>query len=308
MSDLPTLRQLECFEALAKARSFREAAERLSISQPALSAQIRALEDRLNLSLIERRSTGAALTPVGREMLHHIEKTLTAARSLGDFARGARRSLSGRLRLGVSPTVGPYLLPLVVARLHRQHPALRLVIRESPPLSLVRELAEGDHDAVIAQAPVDEAAFSVRDLFRERLLLLVAADHPLAGGESAPVEALGGLEVLTLDRRYQLHEQAASLCETFGARLSTDYEGGSLDALRLMVGMGAGVTFAPELYARSEVRPDGDVVALPLRGRAVFRRICLAWRRSAADIRPMEILAEVAVGAFEELTRTPLRR
>jgi LysR family hydrogen peroxide-inducible transcriptional activator len=278
------------------------------MSQPALSAQIRALEDRLKLTLIERRSTGAALTPVGRETLARARRVLEEARALVDFARGARQALSGRMRLGVSPTVGPYLLPLVVARLHRQHPELRLVIRESPPRALARELEEGDHDAVLIQAPVDGATLTVRPLFRERLLLLVAADHPLAGGESAPVEALAGLDVLTLDPRYQLHDQTAALCRTFGARLSSDYQGGSLDALRLMVGMGAGVAFAPELYARSEVRPGGDVVALPVRGRAVWRGVSLAWRRSLSDAAPMQTLGDVAAAAFAELTAGPLAR
>jgi LysR family hydrogen peroxide-inducible transcriptional activator len=306
MKELPTIRQLECFVALAAARSFRRAAEQLGLSQPSLSAQIRNLEATLGLTLVERRASGAELTPIGREALAHAQVALQAARAIGDFAHGAQQKLSGRIRLGVSSTIGPYLLPRVVARLHRSHPDLRLFVRESSPETLSRELHEGKHDAILVQLPLRGEGMRVEELFRERLLVLLAADHPLATGATVAVETLAGQEVLTLDARFGLSQQAADLCRTFGARLSQDYEGGSLDALRLMVGMGAGLAFAPELYVRSEVRPGGDVVARPLKGRAIHRLIGLAWRRSVQDAAPLERLAETAREAFAELTGGPL--
>ncbi len=298
----PTLRQLACFAALAETRSFRRAAERIGVSQPSFSAQIKALEDALSLALVERRSSGAELTPVGRDVLARAQVVLDAARELDAFARNAQKRLSGRIRLGVSPTVGPYLLPEVVARLHRSHPDLRLFIRESPPADLRRELVEGTHDAVLIQLPVNLEGVVVEELYRERLLLILAADHPLAESEQIPPDRLAGLDVLTLDTRYQLHEQVAGLCEVYGARLLTDYEGASLDALRLMTGMNAGVAFVPELYARSEVRAGGDVAVRPIRGRALHRRIGLAWRRSFRDPEALRLLADIARGAFQRLT------
>lgn len=306
MEKLPTIRQLEAFVALAAARSFRRAAERIGVSQPSLSAQIRSLEETLGVALVERRASGAALTPLGREALVHAQAALEAARAVARFAAGARDRLSGRLRLGVSSTVGPYLMPRVVATLHAADPDLRLFVRESAPETLARELREGLHDGVIAQLPLTGEGLCVEELFRERLLVLVPVDHPLAAGPAAPVEALAGQDLLTLDARFELSRQAADLAATFGARLSADYEGGSLDALRLMVGMGAGIAFAPELYVRSEVRPGGDVAARPLRGRSVQRVIGLAWRRSFADAEAMARIAAAARDAFAALTAPPL--
>lgn len=302
MGDLPTIRQLECFVVLAASRSFRRAAEELGMSQPSLSVQIRNLEGSLGLTLVERRAVGAELTPVGREALEHAQTALQSVRAMTTFATNAQVRLTGRLRLGVSSTIGPYLLPEVVARLHRSFPDLRLYVRESAPAVLVRELIEGGHDAVLVQLPVRAEQCHVEELFRERLLVLLAADHPLAASPAVPVDALAGQDVLTLDASYGLSQQAADLAETFGARLSTDYQTGSLDALRLMVGMGAGLALAPELYVRSEVRPNGDVVARPLKGRSIHRLIGMCWRRSVQDDTSMNKLAETARAAFAALT------
>jgi LysR family hydrogen peroxide-inducible transcriptional activator len=301
-----SLRQLRCLIALAEAQSFRAAAARTGISQPSFSAQIRNLEEALGLSLVERRAGGAALTAIGRETLLRAYAVVDAARGLEEFASAAHASLSGRLRLGVSPTIGPYLLPHVVGRLHRRHPDMRLLIREDAPAALSRQLVEGDHDAVIAQAPLREDGLTTTPLFRERLLLIVAADHPLARAGTVSPEHLAGLEVLTLDPRFELRTQVQALCETFGAKLSRDYEGSSLDALRLMTGMNAGVAFVPELYARSEVRPGGDVVALALRGRALHRLITLAWRRSLPETSALERLGALSREAFAALTGAAL--
>jgi LysR family hydrogen peroxide-inducible transcriptional activator len=306
MSELPTIRQMECLVVLAACRSFRRAAHQLGMSQPSLSVQIRNLEATLGLSLVERRATGAELTPVGREALLHAEAALQAARALGAFAASAQGRLSGRIRLGVSSTIGPYLLPGVVARLHRHHPDLRLLVRESAPTTLATELANGVHDAVLVQLPLRAEGCQVEELFRERLLVLLAADHPLAAAPTVPVEALAGQSVLALDERYQLSQQVSELCRTFGATRADDYQSGSLDSLRLMVGMGAGIAFAPELYVRSEVRPGGDVVARPLKGRAVHRLIGLAWRRSVQETAVMARLGDYAREAFADLTRGPL--
>ena len=306
MADLPTVRQLECFVALAACRSFSRAAESLGISQPALSAQIRALEDLLGVPLVERRATGADLTPLGRESLPYAEAALDANRAFAAQTARAQCRLHGRTRLGVSSTVGPYLLPEVVARLHRSHPDMRLIIRESAPETLTRELLDGVHDAIVVQLPIRAEGLQIEELYRERILILLAADHPLAAQPHVPAERLAGERVLALDDRFQLGCQAAELCRAVNAELAEDYRGGSLDALRLMVGMGAGVALAPELYVRSVVRLGGDVVARPLRGRAIHRMVGLAWRRSFTDRATMEELARVARETFAKLTSVPL--
>lgn len=295
-----TLRQLACLTALADTRSFRRAAQDMGLSQPSFSAQIRGLEAALSLTLAERRSAGAEITPVGREVLAHARAVEAATQALADFAAGARTTPAGRIALGVSPTIGPYLLPETIAALARLAPALKLTIREAPPLDLRRELAQGRHDAILTQM-ADDAAFEGEELFRERLLLMMSNDHPLAAHDRVPPEALAGRAVLTLDSRHLLHAQVARLCETFGAHVSTDYEGASLDALRRMTARSQGLAFAPELYIRSEAPEGGAVVARPLARRALHRRIGLMWRRSTADPAALRLLAQAARSAFGAL-------
>jgi LysR family hydrogen peroxide-inducible transcriptional activator len=302
-----SIRQCACLSAIAASRSFRRAADALGMSQPALSAQVRALETALGVTLVERRTTGAELTPVGRDLLDHAQRVLAAARGLTDAAATARDRLTGRLRLGVSPTIGPYLLPEVMGRLKTAQPGLTLAVREAPPVELRRELVDGRLDAAMLQLPAPEEALTVEELFRERLLLMLAADHPLAAAPTVRPADLGGLEVLTLDARYQLHDQVGGLCDAFGARLSNAYEAASLDSLRRMTAMGAGVAFAPELYVRSELRPGGEVVARGIRGRALHRRIGLARRRSAPDGGALGLIGQIARDAFAALTARPLR-
>lgn len=276
-----TLRQLRALAALAETGNFRRAAERLGITQPSLSAQIAGLEAALGTALIERSRHGALPTPAGREAVRRARGICEAVTAMADSFATPERSLGGALRLGASPTVGPYLLPSVVARLRAEYPGLSLLIREGPPAALAGDLAEGVHDLALLQLPVREAALEAEEVLREPLYLVLPAGHPLAAEERVRPEALAGLEVLTLDPRFRLHDTVTELCDRYGARVLGGYEGTSLDALRLMTGMAMGVTFLPALYVRSEIRGD-EVVARPLAGRTVARRIGLAWRRSAA--------------------------
>lgn len=293
-----TLKQLRALQVVAQERAFRRAAERLGITQPSLSAQIDALEEALGARLLERGRTGAVTTPAGREALRRAREIVAAVDALVDAvaASGDRE-----LRLGVSPTIGPYLLPAAVAHLHRSDPGLRLYIREAPPRSLADQLAEGEHDVIMTHLPLARADLAEEELFRERLLLVVARDHPLASVPEVRREHLGGLEILSLDARYQLHDQVAELCETFGARFQRAYEGTSLDALRLMTGLGMGATFLPALYVRSEIRNDSEVVARHLVGRRIDRRIGLVRRAASAKEGAIARLAQVLRETFSAL-------
>lgn len=296
-SDL-SLRQLRCLCAVAEMGSFRRAAERLGITQPSLSAQIQGLETALGRTMVERSHAGALLTPEGREVERRARDILDRVGALSDAVRN--RS-SGTFRLGVTPTVGPYLLPSVVARLHETDPDLKLYIREAATRALAIELAEGRHDAVVTQLPLNSPDLASEDLFRERLLLIVARDHPLASKPEIEREDLKGLEVLSIDRNFQLHDQVAALCESFGARFQRNYEGTSLDALRLMTGLGMGVTFLPALYVRSEIRVGSEVVSREISGRSIYRTIGLAYRRSSGRSPVTERLAEALRETYRSL-------
>ena len=283
MRDLPTLRQLEYFVALVETGSFRAAAERCGISQPSLSVQLATLEKRLGQRLVERGRAGVIPTLAGREVHDRARAVLDAAQAMVDRFDLPRNGLSGTIRFGASGTLGPYLLPHVIARLHARHPELQLYIRESSPEVLTAGLASGDYDMILVQLPVRGDATPLR-LFREPLQVVVARDHPFAGRDRIRRDELRGQTVLALGPAFGLHQQVVDLCETLGAELRADYEGNSLASMRLMVGMGMGIAFLPALYVRSEIGPDDrDVTIVPLEGPRILRSIGLVIRRHSAD-------------------------
>lgn len=275
-----TLRQLRYFIALSEAGHYRKAAERVGVSQPSLSQQILSLETALDLALVERGQRGAVLTPGGREVLEHARKVVEEAEALQALAHSSREGLSGTVRLGASPTLGPYFLPYVVRRLRRVCPGLKLIIRDAAPDVLQDELLAGRHDLILAQLPLHSRDLVSERLFREPLKLAVAQDHPLAAMDRAEDRDLAAQDMLALPRGYPLHAQIVGLCDEMGAHLRHDYEGTSLDTLRQMTALNMGVSFLPALYVRSEVsKGAGDVAILSFRNDRFTRSVGVAWRR-----------------------------
>jgi LysR family transcriptional regulator, hydrogen peroxide-inducible genes activator len=282
MANLPTIRQLRYFCSLAETRHFRRAAEAMGVSQPSLSLQIANLETLLGTALVERGRGPVTLTPAGREVLALARRTLDDAQEILDVAAAMRGGLSGTIRLGVSPSLGPYFLPRIVGHLHQGFPELRLYIRERTPRLLREELLDGTHDMILSQLPLQGGDLHVRRLFSEALLLVAPPDHPLSGKGSVALGDLAGLQVLSLGPDFVLHDQIAAICADHGANLLRDYEGTSLDALRQMVAMGMGVTFMPQLYVTSEISPrELAVVALPMPRGHFSRSVGLVWRRGS---------------------------
>lgn len=300
MTTDPTLRQLSYFVALAETRHYRHAAERVGISQPSLSQQIVGLEAALGVTLVERGRRGAVLTPQGRTILDQARRVLDEVDHLKALAQEARDGVSGTIRLGSTPTLGPYLLPQVMRRLHESWPTLKVVIRDAPPAALQEELLGGRLDLILTQLPVPSADTETMRLFREPLKLAMAREHPLAHRAVIRDEDLAGVDVLALSDAYRLHAQVAGLCEDLGATLRADYEGTSLDALRQMTALNMGVSFLPALYVRSEAsREAGDVVVKPFRSGRVTRSVGLAWRKRSAHRRMIQRLA----GIISEVVR-----
>jgi LysR family hydrogen peroxide-inducible transcriptional activator len=293
----PTLRQLRYFVALAEARHYRRAAERCGVSQPSLSQQVAALEAVLGVVLVERGQRGAVLTPQGRAVLAQARRVLTEAEALQALAAEAREGVSGTIRLGSTPTLGPYLLPHVMRRLHAAHPALKVVVQEAAPAQLEEALLGGALDLILTQLPVTAGDLEAMRLFREPLKLAMASDHPLAARAVIEDADLRGQDVLSLSPAYRLHGQVAGLCEELGAQLRRDYEGTSLDALRQMTALNMGLCFLPALYVRSETSPEaGDVVIRPFRAGRLMRAVGLVWRRRSAHGRVIRQMAEI-IGA-----------
>ena len=289
---MPSLRQLEYLQALSHTRHFRRAAERVGISQPTLSAQLKALEDRLGVQLVERDQSGVVFTAAGEEILAIAQLVLGQVQDIRDVATAHRDGLGGIVRLGVPPTIGPYLVPRMVPGLHAAFPQLKLYIREGIPSELPIALARGTHDLLLTPVPVLGGDLETRQLFREPIFLVVAADHPFAASAEIDRTQLKGQAVLSLGRGYQLHAQVEALCEEFGAQLLSNFEGTSLDTLRQMVGMGMGISFLPGLYVRTMLQQDEGVRILELRNRALYRTIGCAWRRASARSHHYERIIE----------------
>jgi LysR family hydrogen peroxide-inducible transcriptional activator len=293
-----TLRQLQYLTELAAAGHFRRAAQRIGVTQPSLSAQIALLEENLGVQLVERGTT-AVLTPVGRSVLERAQRILADVQALADTAQADQHGLSGTLRIGVSPTLGPYLMPHIVARLHREHQALKLHVREGSPEEMVRDLGAGLHDVVLAQLPVVGDAYVVSRLFREPVLVAMASDDPLAAQAVIEPSALAGRDLLTLSPSYKMSQQTAALAEAVGATVLRDYEGTSLDAIRQMAGMGMGLALLPALYVRSEIRENDDVVVRAIRGRPLHRDLGMVWRKSAGRAAAYKALCDLVVSVWE---------
>ena len=297
-----TLRQLHYFCELAATGNFRRAAERVGVTQPSLSAQIALMEEQLGRTLVERGAGASILTPVGREILARAQTILAEVKSLHDVAQSDPDGLTGTIRFGASPTTGPYLMPQVVAKLHRDHPELRLHVREANPDELIRELLLGTHDVVLVQLPIMGEQLVTRRLFREPLILTMATDDPLTAQEVVDPASLAGRGLLTLSPQYRLTDQIQAFGEAVGAHVLRDYEGTSLDAVRQMTGMGMGLALLPALYVRSEVRNEDDVTTRPLAARIIYRELGLVWRKSAGRASAFERLAEIVTQTAERLT------
>ena len=278
---MPTLRQFEYLVAIADHRHFGKAAQAAAASQPTLSHQVRTLEQRLGVTLIERRTHGAELTPVGRDIAERARQVLVEVKDIRDLAERASDSLAGTLRFGVSPTLGPYLMPPVIAALHRSRPDLRFYMREGIPDLQAMELVKGSIDMLLGPLPIEGDNLQIEPLFREPLFLVAPPDHPMATKAGLDLDDLAGTPVLSLDRRHHLHRDVAAQCQQHDMNLLRDYEGTSLDSVRQMVASGLGLAILPALYVRSELDRGGDVALLEVGGWNATRSIGAAWRTGA---------------------------
>lgn len=277
-----TLRQMSYFVSVADSGSFRRAADLLEITQPTLTSQIASLEERLGLLLFERSRTGTTLSPVGRELLPRARRVLEESRGFHDLASSLGREGAGTFRLGVTPTLGPYLLPTILPTIHAEFPDLKFYVREAAPTDLEEDLKSARHDLILTTLPITSRELVVAPLFREPLKLAIAREHRLANKKRINRMDLHGEEVLTIDEHHLLHRQIADICERFGAYVRRDYEGTSLDTLRQMVVMGMGLAFLPSLYVKSEI-PAQDVLRITdIAGANVYRNHALAWRPNSS--------------------------
>lgn len=303
---MPTLRQLEYLVALADTRHFGRAAASVHVSQPTLSQQLRALEARLGVSLVERSDTPVQLTPVGREIAARARTVLLGVKDLRELAQRSQTGLAGTIRFGVTPTLGPYLLPPVVARLHRAYPDMRLYMREGIPDDQLADLRRGGLDMVLTPLPVAGDDLAIEPLFREPLHLVAAPDNPLCAVPSLGKADLAGAGILSLEPRHHLHRQVIDICGELRAQPLLDYEGTSLDSLRQMAGSGIGLAILPELYLRSEAGGADMVHRLEVTDWSAVRSIAAVWRQGAAYGDSYRLIAQAIADEARQMLRTSI--
>lgn len=276
-----SLKQLQYFAAIAEYGSFRQAAFRLNITQPTLSNQVGVMEKALKIKLFERTRKGINTTPQGRELLSSARRVLEEAQGFNTQAAMLSGGGIGTYRLGVTPTLGPYLLPHILGTIHNTHTDLKLYVRENAPSDLETGLINGQHDLILTTLPVMSNELIVSPLFREPLKLALPQDHRLAGKAQIERSDLLGELVLTIGEHHLFHRQITELCEEVGAQTRRDYEGTSLDTLRQMVVMGMGIAFLPALYAKSEIRDKEELRVTEVKGISVARNHALVWRNTS---------------------------
>lgn len=276
-----SIRQLRALVALADTEHFRKAAERVHVTQPALSTQIQSLERDLGISLVERTKRRVVFTPAGRAMAERAKAILAGIADMEVAARSWAQPLEGLLRIGVAPTLGPYLLPHVLPGLKARYSGLRLYLREERLARQLSELASGEIDLVLGLGPLAGEGRVSRALFDEPLWLAVPVEHPLARRKSVSTKDLSGLPLVLFESDGDgLRDIGLRLCREAGAKEHADFKATSLDTLRQMVASGLGPCLLPALYVTAEALDDPQIAARAFMVPEPCRRIELAWRRT----------------------------
>lgn len=292
MSALPSLRQLAYLVEVADRRNFRAAAEASFVTQSTLSAGIKELESVLGVELVERDPRGAKLTPAGEEVVRRARSVLASSQDLVDSARGAGVPLGGVFRLGVIPTVAPFLLSGVMTKLRREYPALKLHLREDQTERLLEKLRSGELDAALMALPYDTAELKVIELFEDEFWFVAPMDDPHAKKKEMLVRDLEPGSVLLLEEGHCLRDHAIAACGTRGMKVRALLEATSLTTLIQMVEGGLGVTLLPELTLKAGILKGTRLIARPFSGQVPSRTVALVSRPAGARRADVEMLAE----------------
>lgn len=293
-----TLKQLRYFESLARHGHFGRAADACAISQPALSMQIKEMEQELGAALFERGARQIRLTSFGEEFALRVRNVLRSVDELKDLARASGDRLAGRLRIGVIPTIAPYLLPTIIGNLTREYADLEIHVRETVTPKLIQELSEGRLDTAIVALPVSEPSFAEVALFAEDFVLVRPGEDdgkPVPNGE-----ALAKMRLLLLEEGHCFRDQALSFCNRHSALPRELLDGSSLSTLVQMVGAGIGVTLIPEMAVAVETRSAPVSIARFGKPKP-SRTIGMIWRKTSPLAKQLSQISEVVRQSAEGL-------
>jgi LysR family hydrogen peroxide-inducible transcriptional activator len=275
-------RALQYFVKLADLRHFSKAADACFVSQPTLSTHIKKLEEELGVQLVERSPKMIMLTPVGEEIANRARLVLRDIEQIRTVARRSSNPAEGVLRLGLFPTLAPYLLPHVVPEVRRRYPLLRLQLAEEKTEDTVRMVQQGELDAALLALPVRDEAMEIEVLFEEPFVLALPADHPLASRAEITLADLEGAELLLLEEGHCLRDHALEVCALAAAHERVDFHATSMETLRQMVAAEVGITLMPLLSVKPPIAATDNVIVRPFADPAPTRTIALVWRRSSA--------------------------
>jgi LysR family hydrogen peroxide-inducible transcriptional activator len=292
MRPLPTLRQLRYLVAVAEHRHFGRAAEDCLVTQSTLSAGIRELENVLGTTLIGRSNRNVALTPVGEEIVARAQTLLRAADELVDAAHAGSQPLTGLLRIGVIPTVGPYLLPRVLPNLRHSYPDLRLYLREEQTARVLEMLGRGRIDGGIIALPYLIGDLETMLLGEDPLLVACPKSHTFATRGSIGDDELAGETLMLLEDGHCLRNHALTACRLLPGQPNEELQATSLSTLVQMVGNGLGVTLIPQLAVEVETRREPSIAVVPFANGRPLRQIALVWRTQSARSQDLQLLGE----------------
>jgi LysR family hydrogen peroxide-inducible transcriptional activator len=281
MADIK-LKDLRYLVAVADSRHFGRAAERSFVSQPTLSAQLKKLEDYLGVQLIERAPKRVSLTAAGEEIVARARRILEASDEIVELAKGHSDPLSGRLKLALLPTIGPYLLPNVAARLRKHLPRLELMLYEYQTDTMLEKLHSGEIDVGILALPASMDGLDSYELYKEPFAVAMPAGHRLTSRQHIRVEDLSRETLLLLEDGHCLRDQALDICSSVDVHEKQDFRATSLETLRQMVAAGVGITLLPELAVRGAYGNARGVVIRPFVRPVPTRTVGAVWRKSSA--------------------------
>ena len=299
MKRLPSLKQLEYLVALADTQHFGRASERCNITPSTLSAGIRDLEKVLGLSLAERSKRHVLMTPTGKEIAKRARRILRDAEDIMELAASNQEPMTSEMRLGVIPTISPFLLPRVLPALNREYPDLRLYLQEEQTAPLLAQLRSGDIDVALIALPFDIEGLESMSLFEDVFEFACNKNHPMAGEKTIPVGALGDQPLMLLEEGHCLRGHALSACQFSGGQERAHFEATSLHTLVQMVAAGIGVTLLPKLAIDAQITQGTDIKLLPLSVTA-SRQVGLVWRRSSLRAREFENLGDALSKSAKE--------
>ncbi len=285
------LRELQYLVAVDEHRHFHKAAAACFVSQPTLSGQLKKLEQELGVQLVERNTRQVVMSAAGREVADQARLILAEVKMLKEIAQQHANPLAGSLHIGLIPTIGPYLLPHVMAALRRALPELKIWLHEYQTAVLLERLRQGELDVLVLALPVETGDLVVHDLYREPFRLAVERNDPLSRQAAVTLGDIQDANLLLLEEGHCLRDHVLDVCLAAGAGRKTDFHASSLETLRHMVGEGMGMTLMPELAVPEKVRRNELIRYVPFVEPKPTRRVAMVWRKNSHRQQAFEAVA-----------------